>query len=295
MSTANRNAGAETQGHVIFYGRNARWRQSVAKSLRAAGHSHSATSDPDELRRHLLSQRYDLMALNVRDESDAAQIALALRDAPLPPHSILTGSASGLALIQQYGQRGTLRYSPGTLPADELRRLVDASLNSGMSPEASPENGASSSIEEVDLEEMIDNAAAQVYARAKRKRQRFNTVVEGPGTEALADPEKLQRTLVSVLDLVIGHAPRGALISVRARASADDWTIRIGATAANGAAGGLARLTEALRLETRVLRTAYRDISRQGGLLWVEVSRKAALGVCLALPLAPGVERGRSP
>jgi hypothetical protein len=294
MSIANRNAGAETQGHVIVYGRNARWRQSVARSLRAAGHSHSATSDPDDLRRHLLSQRYDLLALNVRDEVDAAQLAKALRDAPLPPHSILTGSASGLALIQQYGQRGTLRYSPGTLPADELRRLVDASLNSGMGPEASPDNGASSSIEEVDLEEMIDNAAAQVYARAKRKRQRFTTVVEGPGTEALADPEKLQRTLVAVLDLVVGHAPRGALISVRAQASADDWTIRIGA-AANGAAGGLARLTEALRLETRVLRSAYRDISRQGGLLWVEVSRKAALGVCLALPLAPGVERGRSP
>jgi hypothetical protein len=293
MASASRDAGAQTQGHVVFYGRDARWRRAVAKSLTAAGHSYFATAEPLELRRLLLSQRFDLLALKVRDECDAQAIADALKDVPLPLHKVLAGSASAIPLIQQYHQGGMLRYTPGQLPRDELRRLVEASLSSGAWQESPAENGASSDIEEIDLEEAIDRAAEQVYAQTRRKRQRFNTVVEGPSTEALADPTKLQRALVSLLDLVVRVSPRGALVSVEARASKDDWAIRISASAETARAGGLARLTEALEAATQVLRAAYRDISAQGGLVWVEVSDRAALGVCLALPVAPG--SGREP
>lgn len=285
----------QTQGHVLVYARSARWRRSVSKMLATAGHSHFATAEPSELRRLLLSQRFDLLALNVRDEADARGLAEALQGTPLPPHSILSGSGSALPLIQQSYRHGTLRYSPGQLPPEELRRLVDASLSAGTWLAGPAENGGpTNNLQEVDLEEMIENAAAQVYEGARRKRQRFRTLVEGPTSEAIADPVKLHRTFVSLLQLVVGLAPRGALVSVQARASEDDWTIRITAAAKGAPADGLARLADALRAEARALRSAYRDVSLQGGLLWVEVSRNAALGICLALPLAPRMAQGRS-
>jgi len=241
----------------------------------------------------LLSQRFDLLALNVRDEVDARELAEALQGAALPPHSILSGSTSALPLIQQHRLQGTLRYSPGQLPAEELRRLIEASLSAGTWFDAPAEDVALTNIQVVDLEEMIENAAAEVYPAARRKRQRFSTVVEGPTSEALADPVTLHRAFVSLLELVVSLSPRGALVSVQARATGDEWTIRITATAKNAPIDGLARITDGLRAEARALRAAYRDISLQGGLLWVEVSRKTALGICLALPLAPASAQGR--
>lgn len=294
MAITSRDERTRTQGHVVFYGRNARWLRAVAKSLADAGHSHAATAEPEELRRLLLSQRFDLLALHVRDEGDAQQIADALKDVPLPPHKILAGSVSALPLIGQYHGEGTFRYTPGRLAHDDMRRLVETSLSSG-SWQDSAEISASSNIEEVDLEEAIDNAAARAYAQAKRKRQRFHAIVEGPSTEALADPASLHRALVSLLALVVGLSSPGALVSVEARARNDDWTIRITAAAQAVSAGGIARVTEVLTTKRQVLRAAYRDISAQGGLLWVEVLDRATLGICLTLPLAPGVAHSRLP
>lgn len=278
--------GALAQGHIAVYARDGRWRRSMAKSLGEAGHSYQQAANAAEMRRLLLSQRFDVLALKFRDEPDARDVAQALEDVPLPPHGILVGNASALPLMVGPRHGGTFRYVPGRLTAQELGRLVEASITAGTWEEGIAENGSTAQIEEVDMEEVIESAASAVYALAKRRRLRFSTVVEGPAERAFADPVRLRRILITLLRLVVTLAPRGAHISAEARASEEDWTIRIGASAGDGRARSFAQLADALREETQGLTAVSRDVQHQGGLLWVELMGPVALALCLTLPFS---------
>jgi hypothetical protein len=273
----------------------------MAKSLGEAGHSHREAASPDELRQCLLSQRFDVLALKVRDEEEAGEIVQALEGASLPTHGILVGrtsalvgTASALELTRRFQRGGTFRYVPGSLTSRELTHLVDASIGAGTWEEYAAENGASSELEEVELEEIIEGAASAVYGSANRKRQRFNTVVAGPVSLVLGDPTKLRGTLVALLKLVVSLAPRGAAISIEAQAGREEWLIRIRASSSNRARRVPAQVAEALREETKTLSVVSRDLHGQGGMLWVELLGPAAWALCLTLPLPPETVRSAS-
>jgi len=274
------------QGHVILYARDGRWRRSMAESLEQAGHSHRDAATAAEMRELLQRQTFDVLTLKVRDEHDAQELTQALEGVRMPVHGILVGTENALALLQAWGQAGDFRYVPGSLRANELSRLVEASISAGAGDESVVENGGDARVEEVDLEEAIERAAAVVYAQARRRRQRFNIVVEGPSTVALANGPRLQRILVSLLTFIVESALRSALISVEARAERDEWTVRIRASGVR--LDGAAHNVDALRQHADALASASRDIRLQHGMLWVELSRAAALGVCLTLPLSEG-------
>ena len=290
MAKTSRRSGMQTQGHVAIYARDGRWRRSVMNSLSAAGHSYMEASAPEELDRVLTSQRFDVVALKVRDEEDASGLAESLTAARLPYHGIIVGSFSALPLIQKLEQGGTFRYIPGRVSAHELTRLIEASISSGTRDEGAHENGAGVHLEEVDLEEAIESAAATVYALAKRRQQRFSTVVEGPVHTAHADRMKLRRALVALLRLVVTLAPRGASVAVEARANDEEWLIRL--RASGKGVRSAKHHAHALHEETDALASASRDVNDQGGMLWVELSAGTTIEICLTLPLrSPVLER----
>ncbi len=47
-----------------------------------------------------------------------------------------------------------------------------------------------------------------------------------------------------------------------------------------------ARVTEAVRDETKTLAAIARAVKEQGGMLWVDLPRKAALAFCMTLPVS---------
>ena len=286
MVTSQREREATAQGHVAIYARDARWRRSVAKALTESGHSRHEAASPEEMRRLLLSQRFDVLALNVSNEEDARAVAQALEGVRLPHHGILVGHQSALPLVVGAGRGGTFRYVPGRLSGRQLSRLVDASISAGTPDDGGVEPSNGTQIEEVDLEEAIESAAAVVYAQAKRRRQRFSSVVEGPVECALGDRTKIRRVFVALLRLVVTLAPRGAHVSVEARAGKDDWTIRFRASGGQRRASGSA-LADSLSDETKTLTTLGRDVQAQGGMLWAELTARTALAFCLTLPLPP--------
>lgn len=282
---ASRALGSVTQGHVALYAHDARWRRSMIRSLKEAGHSYAEAASPAEIRKLLLSQSFDVLTLKIRNEADARDIAQALDGVTVPLHGILVGNPSAVPLTLQARRRGTFRYVPGPLPAKELSRLIDVSISAGAWEENTAENGNDAHIQEVDLEEIIENAAAMVYSRAKRKRQRFATVVEGPSHRALADPVRLRRTLTTLLRLIIGIAPHGALVSVEARASRDEWTVQLRASRGKKGVDSAELLAETLQEETKTLTAVSRDVRLQGGMFWVELLGPSALALCLTLAL----------
>lgn len=273
----------ETQGHLAVYARDGRWRRSLTNSLTAAGHSYLEASEPQGLHRMLESQRFDVVALKVRDKEDADELGDALTRARMPHHGIFVGSFSALPLIQKLEHNGTFRFIPGRVTGSELTRLIEASISAGTREDGAAENGARIHIEEIDLEEAFESAAAAVYSLARRRQQRFSTVVEGPVHTALADAAKLRRTLVALLRLVMMLAPRQALIAVEAHAGHDEW--QIGLRASAGMARTARHLAELLHEETKTLAAASRDLKEQGGMLWVELAGSKSVGICLTLPL----------
>lgn len=272
---------------MALYARDSRWQRAVASSLTEAGHSHREAASPAEMHELLLRQRFDVIVLKVRDEQDGREIAEVLDGVKLPFHAILLGNASALPLTLRHQRAGTFRYVPGRLAARELSRLVDASIRAGAWEDETQEQAGSPQLEEVDLEDTIDSAASAVYEHARRKRQSFTTVVEGPVTHVLGQPNKLRRTLVELLKLAVSIAPRGDTIAVEARAGRDEWMIRIRAFAGNRTRGGPEQVAEALDAESKTLTAVAREVQEQGGMLWVELKGPAALALCLMLPLPP--------
>ena len=284
MARNDQRSAAMTQGHVAVYARDARWLRSVGRSLEKAGHSCQQMPDQDALQGLLMRQRFDVLVLKVRDELDARKIARVLENVTPPHHVILVGSASALPLTLKARRAGTFRYVPGQITAREIACLVDASISAGVWEEFLVENGDVSHLQEVDLQETIERAAATVYTQANRKRQRFNTAVTGPATHVLGNAAKLRRTFAALLKLIVSLAPQGAAISVEARAGQEDWAIHI---RASGKGAGLrpADLAEELQEERRTLTAISRSVREQGGVLWVELVGPAALALCLTLPL----------
>ncbi len=273
-----------TLGHVAVYARDARWRRALAKSLEEAGHSQRAAGTPAELRRLLTAQRFDVMALRVRDNKEAAEVADALRGIALPPHGIFVGGPSARLLSVRPGGRGTLRYVPASTNAREVSRLVDATVSSCAGDERNSDHGAAAHIEEVDVEELIESSAAAVYAQARRKQQRFSSVVEGP-IAVIAHPARIRRAVVSLLRLSVALAPRGALVDVAARSGREEWSLRIHAGASRRGRRDASQLAEALRDETKTLSAISRDLRQQGGLVWAELLGPDDLALCLTLPV----------
>jgi signal transduction histidine kinase len=274
-----------TLGHVAVYARDARWRKSLTRSLDEAGHSHRSAATPAEIRRLLTAQRFDVMTLRIRDNAEAAEVAQALRGIAPPPHSIFVGGPSAQLLSIRSNGRGTLRYVPASMQATEVSRLVDASVCAGTNDDGKADPGAAGNVEEVDVEELIESSAAVVYPQARRKQQRFSSVVNGPIALVLANPTRVRRAVVSLLRLSVALAPRGALVGVESQSSHDEWALRIHASASKGSRRGAAHLAEALREETKTLSAVSRDVRPQGGLVWAELLGQDDLVLCLTLPV----------
>ncbi len=280
-----------TLGHVAVYARDTRWRRSLTRHLDGAGHSHRAAPTPADIRRLLIAQRFDVMALRIRDNREASEVAQALRGLTLPPHGIFVGGPSAQLLSIKPAGRGTLRYVPASMQASEVSRLVDASVSAGFGDDGKSDHGAAAHIEEVDVEELIESSAAQVYPQARRKQQRFSSVVEGPIALTLANPTRIRRAVVSLLRLSVALAPRGALVGVEARGTHEEWALRIHASASKGSRRGAAQLAESLREETKTLSAVSRDVRPQGGLVWAELLGPDDLALCLTLPPAVAEEQ----
>lgn len=286
MSTANQRSEVTTQGHVATYGRDGRWRRAMAKSLDEVGHSYKLAAAPRDLARLLESQAFDVLLLRVRDEEEARAITSTLEGIRLPPHTILVGSVAALPPTLRLQRRGTLRYVPGPLPACEVSRLVDTCISAGVWEETGAENGEHAGIEPVDLEDLIERAASTTYAAARRKRQRFRTVVSGTATHALGSPAKLRRIFSALLRVVVALAPYGATVSVEAESVREEWRVAIRGAGRKTVRRVRADVAEELREETKTLAAVSRDIRDQGGMLWAELLGPAAFSLCLTLPAA---------
>ena len=279
------------RGHIALYARDGEWRQAASGALDACGHSWQAAASVRELHRVLHSQRFDVVVLNLQGEDDAREIVEELADAPLPRRGILIGDAAVLSLLHGPLPQVALQFLPRTPSAHQLCQLVDASIVASGWEEDADEHGNGHGVEEIDLGEAIERAAAAVYPQAKRRNQRFATVVEGPNERALADPVKTRRAFVALLRMLIAIAPREALISVDARAGEADWTVRFQAAGRTPAG--------ALREEAPTLRMVAREVAAQGGLFWTELTGPSSLALCLTLALPAATtsdtSRQRSP
>ena len=273
-----------TQGHIAVYAKDARRRQALARTLSAADHSHHEAATPDELHRLLDHQQFDVAALIVRDSEEAEALAAALDDVQLPLHTILVGSASALPLTLKRRRGSTFRFVPGQLTAREIIHLVDSSISAGMWDEAATDNGNGSHLEQVELEEIIERAAAAVYSEAKRKRQRFNTVVSGTHGYVLGNPTKLRHIFSVLLRLFVSLAPTGVTVSIDAHGN-DKWVIDIRTSDGKASRRPVADIAAELREERAALTAVAREVRRQGGMLWVELAGPAAPALCLTLPL----------
>ncbi|MCH8920963.1 MAG: hypothetical protein IIA23_09740 [Chloroflexi bacterium] len=202
----------------------------------------------------------------------------------LPLHTILVGSASALPLTLKRRRGSTFRYVPGQLTAREITHLVDSSISAGMWDEAATDNGNGSHLEQVDLEEIIERAAAAVYGEAKRKRQSFNTVVSGAHGYVLGNTDKLRHMFSALLRLLVSLAPVGAVVSIDAHGN-DKWVIDIKTSDNKASRRPVADIAAELQEERAALTAVAREVREQGGLLWVELAGPAAPALCLTLPL----------
>lgn len=285
MVATTRMVEPETQGHIAVHVKDARRRQALARTLSGAGHSHHEAATPDELHRLLDHQQFDVAVLIVRDSEEAEALSSALDGVQLPLHTILVGSASALPLTLKRRRGSTFRYVPGQLTAREITHLVDSSISAGTWDEAATDNGCGSHLEQVDLEEIIERAAAAVYGEAKRKRQSFNTVVSGAHGYVLGNTTKLRHMFSALLRLIVLLAPTGVAISINAHAANDKWVIDIKASDGKASRRPVADIAAELREERGALTAVAREIRQQGGMLWVELAGPAALALCLTLPL----------
>jgi len=303
MSVAVIKHEVATQGHVALYSRDATWRAAVTASLSEAGHSFGQAAQPEEVQRLLEAQRYDVLALQVHDEAEGGAIASALAGIRLPLHTILAGNANALPLRLERRAGGTFRYVPGDLTPAELSRLVDVSIISGAwddapSEDAVAENGASASLGEVDLHDVIDRAASSVLGRAHRKKQTFRSEVIGSGSAAFGDRKQLIQALTALLKITIAASPERAAIAAEAEARADEWLIRItsareekAGTSAPADAGAV-HAVEILRDETKTLKNVSKLMRAQGGMLWVELQTTGLPAFALTVPL-PAADNAR--
>ena len=276
---------AQTQGHIAVYAKDARRRQALARTLSAAGHSRHEAATPAELHRLLDHQQFDVAALIVRDSEEAEALAAALDGVELPLHTILVGSDSALPLTLKRRRGSTFRFVPGQLTAREITHLVDSSISAGTWDEAATDNGHGSHLEQVELEDIIERAAATVYSEAKRKRQSFNTVVSGAHGYVLGNTDKLRHMFSTLLRLIVSLAPTGVAISINAHAANDKWVIDIKASDGKASLRPVADIAADLRQERTALAAIAREIREQGGMLWVELTGPAGLALCLTLPI----------
>jgi hypothetical protein len=275
---------------VALYSRDATWREAVAESLRAAGHSSGRADGPEQVQELLSRQSFDVLALQVRDEEEGAMIATALHGIRLPLHTILIGNANALPLQLERRAGGTFRYVPGELSPEELSRLVDVSIISGAWDEPPAEGAAGSAFEEVDLHAVIDKAASAVLRLAHRKKQTFRSELLGSGSAAYGDRASLLTAFASLLKVMIAASPERAAISAEAEARADEWLVRITATTEGGARAANTHAVEILRDETIALRAASNALREQGGMLWVELQASGLPAFALTVPMPNGHE-----
>lgn len=284
MVTLTRREDAWTSGHIVVYAKNERRRRAIVRALEAGSHSCRMAGTPAQLRRLLDHQRFDAGILVVRDRNEAEELAPPLDHVRLPTHTIVIGSARALPHLRR--RRGdTLRITPSNLTAGEIAKLAEASLSQGTWDEISTEGNGGSPREALELEEIIESAATAVYAQAKRKRQRFTTVVSASEGHVLGNRSVLRRVFSRLLAAVVELAPVGAAITTSANDESGEWQISIGAHNGGATRSSLATTAAELDQEHDVLQAVSQDIRDQGGILWVELAGPTALSVCFTLPL----------
>jgi hypothetical protein len=265
----------------------------MARQLDEAGHSHLEAATPQEAHRLLSSQRFDLLLVKLRDERDADDVERAMDGVTLPPHTIVLGHVSAPPVALKRRRGGTLRFVPGLLPPQSVGRLVDLSISIGSWEEGALEYGTNGALEEIDLEDAIERAAALVRGQANRKRQRFNAVISG-ATHAFGNPTRLRQALSTLLRLVVSLAPYGSLVSVDAQAGRDEWLIQISASGGRRGQREITQIAAALREDSKKLSSVARALKDQGGMLWAELAAPGRLGFALTLPLPPEAARSVS-
>ena len=284
MVTLTRQPDALALAHVVVYAKNERRRQAIVRALEADGHSCRTAGTPAQLRRLLDHQRFDAGALIVRDQEESDELGPALERIRLPTHTIVIGAASALPHLRR--RRGdTLRFGSGHLTAGEITKLTSASIRQGTWDEVPVECEENSHSETLELETIIESAATAVYAQAKRKQQRFTTVVAASDGRVVGSRSALRGIFRRLLGTVVELAPIGAAIAINATDENGEWQISIGAHNGGAPRPSLARTSAELEGEHDALKAISQDIRDQGGILWVELAGPAALSLCFTLPL----------
>ncbi len=284
MVTATRVQTTSPIGHIATYAAGDRRRQAIGRALDAAGHSYREAGTPQELRRNLDYQRFDVGVWVVREDSEAEAIGDVLAEVKLPLHSIVVGAASALPHMKRR-RGGTLRLVPSTAPAGDIARLAGASISQGGWDEPAAQEEPASDRELVELEDIIEHAATAVYAQAKRKRQSFRTFVSAEEGHVLGSRSKLRKIFTSLLKVVVDLAPVGTSIATNAIEQAGEWQISIGAANGSAVRRPLATTASDLTDEREALKAVSEEIRDQGGIMWVELAGPAALSICFTLPI----------
>ncbi|MCI0890724.1 MAG: hypothetical protein J4O04_07940 [Chloroflexi bacterium] len=283
MVTLGNGQDASPKGHIAIYASNDRRGSAIARAVEAAGHSSQKANTPADVRRLLDHQRFDVGTWVVRDDVEASDLGEALEGTKLPMHTVVVGSASTLPQIKRR-RGGSLRLVSSNLTAAEIAKVAGASIGQGTWEEPVTDDDANHR-EPVVLESIIESAASAVYKRAKRKQQRFSTVVSSASGQILGRRTQLSRIFTALLRIVVDIAPVGASIATTANENASEWQITVAASHGDAARRPIATTASELQDEEEALQAVSQEIRDQGGILWVDLAGPEALSLCFTLPL----------
>ncbi len=283
MVTLSSGQDASPKGHIAIYASNDRRGSAIARAAEAAGHSCQKADTPKAVRRLLDHQRFDLGLWVLRDDAEAADLGAALAGTKLPIHTVVVGSATALPHI---GRRrgGSLRLISSNLTSAEITKVAGVSIGQGTWEEPDVDDD-SNHREPIVLESIIETAASANYARARRKEQRFSTVVSSASGHVFGTRRQLRRIFTKLIRVVVDLAPVGATIATIAHEDATEWQIYV--TASNGDADHRPIEITAGELsdEEEAIREVSREVRDQGGILWIDLAGSEAMSVCFTLAI----------
>lgn len=286
MVTLRNSKDTSLKGHIAVFAVSGRRRAAIVRAFKAEGHSTEDAAAPADMRRLLDHRRFDVGTWVVRDDVEATDLSAALAGTKLPIHTLVVGPAAALLHIKRR-RGGSLRLVSSNLTAAEIAKVAGGAIGQGTWEEPGTADDCNHR-EPVVLESIIESAASAVYKRAKRKQQRFSTVVSSASGQILGRRTKLSRIFTALLRIVVDIAPVGATIATTANESPGEWQITVSASHGDAARRPIAITAGELSGEEEALRAVSQEIRDQGGVLWVDLAGPEALAVCFTLPLPEG-------
>ena len=283
MVTLGSGQDASPKGHIAIYASNDRRGSAIARAAEGCGHSSQKANTSAGVRRVLDHQRFDVGVWVVRDEAEAVDLGAALEGTKLPIHTVVVGSATALPHIKRR-RGGSLRLVPSNLTAAEIATVAGACIGRGTWEEQGDADDGNHR-EPILLESIIEAAASANYTRAKRKQQRFSTVVSSASGHVFGTRRQLRRIFTKLIRVVIDLAPVGATIATIAHENATEWEICVTASSGDAPRRPIATTAGELSDEEEAIREISQDIRNQGGILWIDLAGSEAMSVCFTLAI----------